>query len=95
MSSSRQLYYKVTQIRSSIGMPPTTRRTLEALGLKRRNQTIYAKCDVSSAHSLAKVKELVKIEVTDQKKTREEINQERKWKSGFEVIPEGTRKVYN
>lgn len=75
-------------------MPPTTRHTLEALGLKRRNQTVYAKCDVSSAHSLAKVKELVKIEVTNEKKTREELNRERKWKSGYEVIPQGTRKVY-
>lgn len=55
---------------------------------------MYAKCDVSSAHSLAKVKELVKIEVTDQKKTREEINQERKWQSGFEVVTDGTKKVY-
>ncbi|KAI5960453.1 MRPL33 [Candida pseudojiufengensis] len=93
-SSSKQLYYKVTQIRSSIGMPPKTRNTLAALGLRRRNQIKYIKCDVSSAHSLSKVKELIKVELSDQFKTNREINMERKWPNGFELIKDGTRKVY-
>ncbi|KAI5953493.1 MRPL33 [Candida jiufengensis] len=92
--ASKQLYYKVTQIRSSIGMPPKTRNTLEALGLRRRNQTKYIKCDVASAHSLSKVKELVTVEVTDYYKNNREINLERKWPSGFELVKDGTRKVY-
>lgn len=90
----KQLYYRITQIRSSIGMPPKTRNTLTSLGLKRRFQVTYVKVDQSSAHQLALVKELVKVELSEEKKTRQEINQERKYKPGFELIKDGMKKTY-
>lgn len=90
----KQLYYRITQLRSSIGMPPKTRNTLLSLGLKKRYQVTYVKVDQSSAHQLAMVKELVKVELSEDKKTRQEINQERKYKTGFELIKDGMKKSY-
>ncbi|CAK9438027.1 mitochondrial 54S ribosomal protein uL30m [Lodderomyces beijingensis] len=90
----KSLYYKITQIRSTIGMPPKTRSALHALGLRRRNQVVFAKCAPSSANTLTRVKEMVKVEVTDYKLTREEVNRARKFPKGFELIKNGTLKTY-
>ena len=49
-------------------MPPKTRNTLLSLGLKRRYQVTDVKVDQSSAHQLAMVKELVKVELSEDKK---------------------------
>ncbi|EMG46148.1 hypothetical protein G210_3617 [Candida maltosa Xu316] len=86
---SKQLFYRVTQIRSVIGMPPKTRNTMKSLGLKRRNQVVFVKVDPSTAHQLAFVKELVKVELAEEKKSRYEVNQERKFQPGFELIKNG------
>lgn len=57
------MFYRVQQIRSSIGMPPVTRKNLEALGLKKRNLVVYQLVSVPTAHKLRLVKELVKIDL--------------------------------
>ncbi|WLF78274.1 39S ribosomal protein L33, mitochondrial [Lodderomyces elongisporus] len=93
--AAKTLYYRITQHRSSIGVPVKTRAVLQAFGLKRRNQVVYAKVSPSSASSLTKIKELVKVELSEEKKTKEEVNQERKFAKGFEVIKNGTSKVYD
>lgn len=94
-ASAKQLFYKITQVRSTIGMPPRTRKNIEALGLKRRNHIIYQKVSAATAHRLRLVKELVKIDLVDTPKTPQEVNQERKFKPGFELIKSNsTKKVY-
>lgn len=85
-NTAKQMFYKITQTRSTIGMPPRTRKNIEALGFKHRNQTIYQKVSPSTAHRLRFVKELVKIELTDASKSRQEINQERKSNPGFQIL---------
>jgi len=84
--SSKQMFYKITQTRSVIGLPPLIRKNMQALGLKRRFQVVYQKVSPSTAHRLSKVKELITVELVDHKKTPEEINAERKYKPGFELI---------
>lgn len=78
-------FYRITQLRSTIGMPPQVRKNIQALGLRKRNQVIYHKVSPSIAHTLAKVKELVKIDLVNEYKTATQINQERKFKPGFQI----------
>ncbi|CAN3365576.1 large ribosomal subunit protein uL30m [Diutina catenulata] len=80
------LYYKITQLRSIIGMPPLVKKNVRALGLTRRYQTVYQKVSPSTANRLVKCKELVQVELVDHAKTPQEVNQERKYPSGFELL---------
>lgn len=86
MSSTKQLYYKITQMRSTIGMPPIVRKNIQALGLKKRFQTVYQRVSPSTAHRLMRVKELVAIDLVNEPKSVDEMAQERKFKPGFEII---------
>lgn len=78
-------FYKITQLRSTIGMPPIVRKNMEALGLRKRYQIKYQKVSPSTAHRLIKVKELVKVELVDEPKTPQQLAQERKFPKGFEI----------
>ncbi|EGW31483.1 uncharacterized protein SPAPADRAFT_62054 [Spathaspora passalidarum NRRL Y-27907] len=94
MSTAKQMYYKITQVRSVIGMPEKKRQILTALGLRKRNYIKYQKVDHRIANQLAMVKELVKVELTDKCQTRQEINQDRKFKPGFELVKGGAFSKY-
>lgn len=53
---------KVTQVRSVIGRPKTQKLTMEALGLKKMNQSIIHDATPSILGMINKVKHLVKVE---------------------------------
>lgn len=80
------MYYKITQTRSVIGLPPLIRKNMEALGLKRRHQTVYQRVSPSTAYRLSKVKELITVELVNEFKNAQQINAERKYKPGFEIV---------
>lgn len=84
-NSAKTMYYKIQQIRSTIGLSPIVRKNMEALGLKKRNQIKYQKVSPSTAHRLIKVKEIVKVELVDTPKTVEELAKERKFDAGFVI----------
>ncbi|ODV78464.1 uncharacterized protein CANTADRAFT_52993 [Suhomyces tanzawaensis NRRL Y-17324] len=86
MSAAKQGFYKITQIRSTIGMPPLTRKNMQALGLKKRFQIVYQSISPSTAHRIAAVKELVKVELVGEPKSVQQLADERKYKPGFEII---------
>ncbi|RCK65846.1 54S ribosomal protein L33, mitochondrial [Candida viswanathii] len=90
----KELFYRIKQIRSTIGLPPKNKLVLKSLGLRKRNQVTYVKVNPATANQLAIVKELVTVELSDIKKTKQEINQERKFKPGFELIKDGMKKSY-
>lgn len=54
--------YKVTQVRSSIGRPATQKRTLEALGLRKLNQTVEHQGTPQIEGMIEKVRHLVIVE---------------------------------
>lgn len=81
-----QLYYKITQIRSIIGMPPLVKKNLRALGLTRRFQTVYQQVSPSAANRLVKCKELVTVQLVNEKKLPQEMNEERKFPKGFKLV---------
>lgn len=92
--STKNMFYKITQLRSTIGLPPVVRKNMKALGLKKRFQVKYQTVSPSAAHRLIKVKELVKVELVDEAKTPEQLSQERKFPKGFEVSPGAAVKSY-
>lgn len=63
--SSKQMFYRIKQLRSTIGMPPQVRKNIAALGLKRRNHVVYQTVSPATAHRLRVVKELVSIDLLD------------------------------
>lgn len=91
----KQQFYKITQLRSTIGCHPVVRKNITALGLKRRHQTIYQRVSPSTAHRLRTVKELVKIELVGEPKTPQQVNKERKFRSGFELLKKGAERTYD
>lgn len=54
--------YKITQFKSGIGQPKRQKLTLEALGLKKMNQSREIEGSPQVLGMLAKVKHLVKVE---------------------------------
>ncbi|CAI5758517.1 unnamed protein product [Candida verbasci] len=96
MSTSipKQQFYKITQIRSTIGVPPKQRGILQSLGFSRRNQIKFHPINESNAIKLLLVKELIKVEVSNEKLSNYEINQMRRIPIGseFEIIKNGMRR---
>jgi large subunit ribosomal protein L30 len=62
---------EVKQIRSTIGHPETMRRTLEALGLRRHQQTIRVANTASARGMLFKVRHLIEVKPAPNQKPRE------------------------
>lgn len=92
MSSVKPLFYKITQTRSTIGLPPKTRANIKTLGLKRINHIVYQTISPSTAHKLARVKELVKIELVSERKTPLQLMNERKFDPGYTLVKKGAIK---
>lgn len=80
------MFYKVTQTRSILRMPWRTRDVLKTLGFGKIGVQKYFKASPGIAGQLYKVKELVKVELTEEYKTKEEIKTERKSNPGFSVV---------
>lgn len=86
---STQMFYRIKQLRSTIGMPPVVRENIKALGLKRINQVVYQRVSVSTAHKLRKVKELVSIDLMDESHIEAlKLNDKPKFPTGFSKIGE-------
>ncbi|AJS85283.1 BPK_HP2_G0041380.mRNA.1.CDS.1 [Saccharomyces cerevisiae] len=79
------VFYKVTLRRSLIGVPHTTKSIVKSLGLGKRGSIVYKKVNPAIAGSLAKVKELVKVEVTEHELTPSQQRELRKSNPGFIV----------
>lgn len=81
------MFYRIQQLRSTIGMPPLVRKNIAALGLKRRNAVVYQKVSVATAHKLRMVKELVKIDLLHPQQAHALKKEEGKlYPSGFQKI---------
>ncbi|SCW03281.1 LAFE_0G06986g1_1 [Lachancea fermentati] len=78
-------FYKVTLARSTIGLPVTTKNIISSLGLGKRGSVVYLRASPAVAGSIAKVKELVKVDITKEALSKEEQRQLRKSNPGFVV----------
>jgi large subunit ribosomal protein L30 len=81
------MFWKVTLMRSGIGLPKRRNDTLVALGLRKRFRTVYKPVNPQTAGLLLRVKELVKVDLVrdDEIMTKEELRETRKSQKGYVV----------
>jgi ribosomal protein L30 len=78
-------FFRITLHRSAIGLPERTRGVLAALGLRRRNQTVFHPVHPQFAGMILKVKELVRVQEVDAALTKAEVKAERTPDKGFYI----------
>lgn len=79
-------FFKITQVKSAIAMPEKYQQNLIRLGLKRIGQTVYHEITPQQAGMIAKVKELVAVELTEEKLSKAQMRDQRRSDPGFTVI---------
>ncbi|KAF8320966.1 uncharacterized protein EI90DRAFT_3035096 [Cantharellus anzutake] len=81
-------HYRVTLHRSAIGLPKQISRTLEALGLHKRMQTVFHEHSPDIAGKLLQVKELVQVAnvPADAVRSARELREERRAVRGYDVV---------
>lgn len=78
-------YFRITLLRSAIGLPEKTSGVLKALGLHKRLNTVYKPVTPSIAGQVFAVKELVDVQEVDRALTKEEMKELRRPDPGFYV----------
>ena len=78
-------HFKITQIRSSIGLPKATSGVLRALGLRKRMQTVFHPVTPQAAGQIMKVKELVAVSEVERPMTKQDVHDARKPDPGFYI----------
>ncbi|KAI9849028.1 MAG: 39S ribosomal protein L33, mitochondrial [Sclerophora amabilis] len=78
-------FFKITLMRSAIGLPEKTRGVLHALGLRKRMRTVYYPVSPEVAGQVMKVKELVAVSEVDEALTKAEQHQMRKPDPGYYI----------
>ncbi|EEP80300.1 hypothetical protein UREG_05142 [Uncinocarpus reesii 1704] len=78
-------FFRITLIRSAIGLPRRTTGVLKALGLKKRMATVFHPVSQDVAGQIMKVKELVAVQEVDQPLTKQQLNWARKPDPGYYV----------
>ena len=76
-------YFRITLIRSGIGLPKRTQGVLKALGLRQRMKTVFYPVSPEVAGQIMRVKELVSVEEVDEALTKEELKAERAPAPGY------------
>lgn len=80
-------FFKITLIRSSIGLPRRTQGVLKALGLRKRMRTVYYPVSPQVAGQIMMIKELVAVSEVDKALTKVEMRDARKSDPGFYIEP--------
>ena len=82
-------FFKITLIRSSIGLPKKTQGVLNALGLRKRMATVFQPVNPSVAGQIMKVKELVAVSEVENAMTGAEMRMMRRPDSGYYIEKPG------
>lgn len=78
-------YFRITLLRSAIGLPRRSTDVLKALGLKKRMATVFHPVSPSVAGQIMRVKELVSVQEVEQALTKQQVHLERKPDPGYYV----------
>lgn len=78
-------FFRITLLRSSIGLPGKISGVLRALGLRKRLRTVYHPVSPQVAGQIFAVKELVDVQEVDQALTKDEVKELRRPEKGFWV----------
>jgi ribosomal protein L30 len=83
-------YFRITLMRSGIGMPAKTQGVLKALGLRKRMTTVYQPVTPSVAGQIMRIKELVDVKEVDRPLTKQQIREARRPDPGYYVEKRAT-----
>ncbi|MCJ1480501.1 hypothetical protein MMC06_000656 [Schaereria dolodes] len=78
-------FFKVTLIRSAIGLPKKTQGVLAALGLRKRMRTVFHPVSPQVAGQIMKVKELIAVSEVGEALTASEMKEIRKPDPGYYI----------
>ena len=78
-------YFRITLIRSAIGLQAKSANVLKALGLRKRMATVFHPVTPSVAGQIMRVKELVAVSEVETPLTKKEVHLERKPDTGFYI----------
>lgn len=78
-------YFRITLIRSAIGLPAKSLNVLKALGLRKRMATVFHPVSPAVAGQIMKVKELVAVSEVEKSLSKQEVHQERVPDAGFYI----------
>ncbi|KAF2658389.1 50S ribosomal protein-like protein L30 [Lophiostoma macrostomum CBS 122681] len=78
-------YFRITLMRSAIGLPSKTHGVLAALGLKKRMATVYHPVSSSVAGQIMRIKELVDVKEVEHAMTKDEMRAARRPDPGYYV----------
>lgn len=78
-------YFKITLIRSAIGLPRKTHGVLSALGLRKRMRTVFHPVSPQIAGHIMKVKELVAVSEVESALTKAELRDSRRPEPGYYI----------
>jgi ribosomal protein L30 len=82
-------FFKITLLRSGIGLPYKRRGVLAALGLRKRMATVYHPVSQDIAGMIMQVKELLLVEEVAERKTKAQMKEARRPDAGFYVERRG------
>ncbi|KAF2200523.1 mitochondrial 54S ribosomal protein YmL33 [Delitschia confertaspora ATCC 74209] len=82
-------YFRITLLRSAIGLPTKSTGVLKALGLRKRMATVYYPVTPDVAGQILRVKELVDVAEVDEPLTRAEMKERRRPDPGYFVEKRG------
>lgn len=82
------MFYRVRQIRSTVGLPKLMKERCYALGLRRRGGVVYHRVNPSIAGQIMSIKELVNVQLVDNQLTQAEERLLRKPPIGFTIEKE-------
>ena len=87
-------FFRITLIRSAIGLPEKTSTVLRALGIRKRMGTVYHPVTADIAGQIMKIKELVAVSEVEHALTKIEEKAMRKPDPGYYVeTPVSQRKA--
>jgi len=78
-------YFRITLLRSAIGLPKPTTGVLKALGLHKRFATVYYPVSQQIAGQIFAVKELVDVQEVERKFSKKQLKELRRPDTGFYV----------
>ncbi|KAK5136824.1 hypothetical protein LTR08_001746 [Meristemomyces frigidus] len=85
MATPTTNYFRITLLRSAIGLPKRTSGVLAALGLHKRLRTVYHPVTQTVAGQVFAVKELVDVQEVDRALSKQEMKGLRQPEKGYFV----------
>lgn len=89
-AATAQRFFRITLLRSAIGLPKKPSGVLAALGLHKRLRTVYHPVSPQTAGMVFAVKELVDVQEVDERLGKREMRELRRPESGFWVEKRGS-----